>query len=174
MELIQNLDNEMLYFIIENWRNSFTNGFFAFISALGNKGFIWIAAAVMMLFSRKWRSCGIIMLISLCAGALLGNLIIKNLICRLRPFAADPSIILLTGLPGGEYSFPSGHSTAAGAAAAVISLKDGRAGAAAWVFALLMAFSRVFLAVHYPSDVVAGLALGALCAAAIWKLCYES
>lgn len=170
---IQNFDNEILYYIIENWRNSFTNSFFVFISTLGNKGFIWLLAAVIMLFSRKWRSCGIIMLLSLGVGAFLGSTVIKNIICRPRPFAADPSITLLTGLPGGLYSFPSGHSNAAGAAAMTLSLKDRKAGAAAWVFALLMAFSRVFLAVHYPSDVIAGLAFGALCAAVIWKMCYE-
>lgn len=173
MEIIQEFDNSILYYIIENWRNSFTNGFFIFISVLGNKGFIWLLAAVIMLFSKKWRSCGIVMLLSLGVGALLGSVVIKNIICRPRPFAADPSITLLTGLPGGVYSFPSGHSNAAGAAAMAVSFKDKRAGAAAWAFALLMAFSRVFLAVHYPSDVVAGLAFGALCAALVWKLCYE-
>lgn len=173
LELIKNLDNEILYYIIENWRNSVTNVFFVFISTLGNKGFIWIASAVIMLFSKKWRSCGIIMLLSLGVGAVLGSAVIKNVICRPRPFAADPSITLLTGLPGGVYSFPSGHSNAAGAAAMVLSLKDRKAGIWAWVFALLMAFSRVFLAVHYPSDVISGLAFGALCAAVVWKLCCE-
>lgn len=173
MEFIQSLDNEILYYIIENWRNSFTNGFFTFVSMLGDKGFIWIAVAVIMLFSKKWRSCGIIRLLSLGVGAVLGSAVIKNIICRPRPFAADPSIILLTDLPGGVYSFPSGHSNAAGAAATVLSFKNRKAGAAAWAFALLMAFSRVFLAVHYPSDVAAGLAFGALCAALVWKLCYE-
>lgn len=173
MEFIQEFDNGILYYIIENWRNSFTNGFFVFISVLGNKGFIWLLTAVIMLFSKKWRSCGVIMLFSLGVGALLGSAVIKNIICRPRPFAADPSITLLTDLPGGVYSFPSGHSNAAGAAAMILSLKDKRAGAAAWTFALLMAFSRVFLAVHYPSDVIAGLIFGALCAFIMWELCYD-
>lgn len=169
MEFIQSFDNSILYYIYENWHNAFTNGLFVAISSISNGGFIWIALGIAMLFSRKWRPTGIIMLLSLGLSAVIGSVILKNIFCRLRPFVADPSLEMLIGLPGGYYSFPSGHSTAAGAGAAAVFLRHKGYGAAAVAYALLVALSRVFLVVHYPTDVLCGLALGALCSILLCK-----
>ena len=98
-------------------------------------------------------------------GLLLGEIALKNIICRPRPFQDMPGIPLLIPPPSG-YSFPSGHSCASFAAATIIFLKDRRPGAAALALAALIAFSRVFLFVHYPTDVLAGSLLGVLCALA--------
>ncbi len=173
LELIQSFDNNILYYILENWHNEFTDSFFKAVSSLGNRGLIWIIVSALMLCSKKWRSCGIVLLLSLGLSAVIGSLVIKNLVCRLRPFVADPSIELIVGIPGGYYSFPSGHSTAAGAASVSIFLRNRLAGAFAFAFALLMSLSRVFLAVHYPTDTICGLILGALCAVIIYKLLYS-
>lgn len=163
MEFIQSFDNSILYYIHEHWHNAFTNGLFVAISSASNGGIIWIALAILMLFSKKWRPTGIILLLSVGLSAVIGNLILKNIFCRIRPFVADPSIELIIGIPHGYYSFPSGHSTVAGAGAAAVFLRHKGFGAAAVAYALLVALSRVFLAVHYPTDVLCGLALGAVC-----------
>lgn len=163
MEFIQSFDNSILYYIHEHWHNAFTNGFFTAISSASNGGIIWIVLGVIMLFSKKWRPTGIILLLSVGLSAVIGNLILKNIFCRIRPFVADPSIELIIGIPHGYYSFPSGHSVAAGAGAAAVFLRHKGIGAAAVIYALLVAVSRVFLAVHYPTDVLCGLALGAVC-----------
>lgn len=168
MEIIQSFDNSILYYMHEHWHNAFTNVFFPVVTFASSGGIIWIALAIIMLFSKKWRSAGIILLLSVGLSAILGNIILKNIFCRLRPFVADPSLELIIGPPSGYYSFPSGHSVAAGSGAAVIFMRHKGFGAAAVVYALLVAISRVFLAVHYPTDVLCGLILGALCSVLLY------
>ena len=110
MGFIQSFDNSILYYIYEHWHNAFTNGFFTAISSASNGGIIWIVLGIIMLFSKKWRPTGIILLLSVGLSAVIGNLILKNIFCRIRPFVADPSIELIIGVPHGYYSFPSGIS----------------------------------------------------------------
>lgn len=173
MDFIQQFDNFVLYYILNNWHNDFTDTIFCIISNLSNYGFIWILMSVIMLFNRRWRTVGIILLLSLGVSSLIGSVMLKNIVCRIRPFNADPSIELLINTPGGYYSFPSGHSIAAGTGAAVTLMKKRLVGLIVSVYSLLLAFSRVFLAVHYLTDVIAGLALGAVISVLMWKLLYK-
>lgn len=131
------------------------------VSALGNAGMIWIAMALVMLCFRKTRRCGVLMLAAMAFSFLLGNVILKNLIARPRPFHSDTSISLLIPFPG-EYSFPSGHTLNGFTAATVIFVHFRKAGIAALLFAGLIAFSRLYLFVHYPTDIMAGVVLGVL------------
>lgn len=160
-------DLTVLRFIQAHCHNPLTDSVFPVITELGEAGFIWIALSLVMLAlgrKRGWSTTGWLVLFSMLLGLLIGEVGLKNLICRPRPFMGwTPGPELLIPPPDG-WSFPSGHSCSSFAAATVIFMKDKRWGAAAFVLAGLIAFSRVFLFVHYPTDVLAGAALGVLCA----------
>lgn len=151
----------ILLWIQENLRCAFTDWLFPAITFLGDKGLIWIAAAVALLFFKQYRKWGVLLLAALLITTLVGEVALKNLIGRPRPCTLFPDMELLISRPD-SYSFPSGHS-ASSFAAAVVLLKCRKAfGIPAILLAALIAFSRLFLFVHYPTDVLAGAALGAI------------
>ena len=131
-----------------------------FITTLGNGGMVWVVTAVVLLFFKRWRPTGVIMLLSLLSGVLVGNLFLKNVVARPRPCWLKPEMPLLIDLPS-EYSFPSGHTLSSFAGATALALRDRRAAPGALVLAALIAFSRLYLYVHFPSDVLVGALLGA-------------
>lgn len=133
------------------------------ITALGNRGIVWIVITVILLCIPKCRKWGIAMTIALLFSSIVGNEIIKPLVGRLRPFQTYTEFILLIDPPSG-YSFPSGHTAASFAAAITLWKFDRRWGGAALVLAALIAFSRMYLFVHYPTDVLGGILLGILSA----------
>lgn len=158
-EFIQNLDFTILNFIYENIRNDFLNYPMIFISTLGNNGFIFIIATVVLLFNKKTRKIGITLAISLIIGLIVVNIIMKPGIARIRPYDINQSIILLTSKMN-DYSFPSGHTLAAFEFATAIFLYNKKWGYISFVFAFLMGFSRLYLYVHFPTDVICGAVLG--------------
>ncbi len=125
------------------------------ITALGNGGAVWLLAAGGMLCTRKYRKQGILLLGGLAAGVLVGNVFLKNVIACPRPCWLDQSVRLLVTSPK-DYSFPSGHTMASAIGAVVLTQTDRRFGYAAIPQAALIAFSRLYLYVHFPSDVLAG------------------
>ncbi|MBD5534972.1 MAG: phosphatase PAP2 family protein [Lachnospiraceae bacterium] len=129
------------------------------LSALGNAGLIWIALSVVLAIPKRTRLCAFTMMGAMALSFLLGNIVIKNLVARPRPFAVDASVMLLIPQPG-EYSFPSGHTLNGFTAATVIFLYYKKAGIFALLFAGAIAFSRMYLFVHYPTDILAGMLLG--------------
>lgn len=129
------------------------------VTALGNGGAIWLAAAGGLFCTRKYRKQGVILLASLAAGALVGNVCLKHLVARARPCWLDPGFPLLIPVPQ-DYSFPSGHTLSSFVGATVLTLTDRRFGWAAIPLAVIIAFSRLYLYVHFPSDVLAGAVLG--------------
>lgn len=130
-----------------------------FVSFLGNGGLFWIALSVILVCFKRTRRCGVLMMIAMAVCFVAGNLAIKNLVARPRPFVVDPSVILKVPIPG-EYSFPSGHTMNGFSAATVIFLHNRKAGTAALCFAALIAFSRMYLFVHFPTDILGGLIIG--------------
>ena len=130
-----------------------------FITTLGNGGMVWLALAVVLLCLKKTRRCGWLILISMAVCFLIGNLALKNIVQRIRPCQIDTSVILKIPMPG-EYSFPSGHTLHAFTAATMVFLHNRKAGAWLLMLAGLIAFSRMYLFVHFPTDVLAGLVLG--------------
>ena len=137
------------------------------ISFLGNSGWIWIAAGVLLLFFKDHRRTGFLVLVALLIGLLLANLTVKPLVARPRPFQVDTALSLLIPPPG-EFSFPSGHSVSSAAAATVLALSNKKFGWVAVPLAALIAFSRLYLTVHFPTDVIAGLLLGAAIGLFTW------
>ena len=129
------------------------------LSLLGEFGLIWIVIAVCFLFLKPYRRCGIATGVGLVSGVLIGNAFLKNVIARPRPCWIDPTIPLLIAVPA-DYSFPSGHTLSGFIAATVIYRRDKRLGITAYILASVIAFSRLYLYVHYPSDVLAGILLG--------------
>ncbi len=162
-------DQAVMSFIQSNFHNPLTDSIFPFITYLGESGVFWILLSLLIIILGRrngWRAAGCLMLAAMVLGLLIGEAALKNIVCRPRPFHDAPGAALLIPPPSG-WSFPSGHSCASFAAATVIFLRDKRFGTAALILAALIAFSRVFLFVHYPTDVLAGSLLGALCALAV-------
>lgn len=134
----------------------------AFITSLGNAGIIWIVLAVVLLILPKTRKTGIIVAAALLMDLVLCNLILKNLVARVRPYDVNTAITILIKKPL-DFSFPSGHTAASFAAMTALFLaKMKKAWIAALVLAVLIAFSRLYFYVHYPTDVLGGAVVGIL------------
>ena len=134
----------------------------AFITSLGNAGIIWIVLAVVLLILPKTRKTGIIVAAALLMDLILCNLILKNLVARVRPYDINTAIAILIKKPL-DFSFPSGHTAASFAAMTALFLaKMKKAWIAALVLAVLIAFSRLYFYVHYPTDVLGGAIVGIL------------
>lgn len=169
INLIHNLDINIISYIQKYVHNSFMDKTMPFISFMGNGGFIWILISVILVFQKKYRKVGIMLAITLIVVALLGECIIKNIVQRNRPFLEVNSLKLIIKAPN-SYSFPSGHTASSFAAALILTLSFKKYGIPFFLLAVLIAFSRVYLFVHYPSDVIGGIILGIFSACIIYKL----
>lgn len=131
------------------------------VTKLGDKGLVWIITAFTMLFIPSYRKCGLSLIFGLAAGLVYGNLIAKNLVRRNRPCWVDGDIPLLIEIPL-DFSFPSCHTMSCFAASFVIMHYDRLIAIPALIFAASVAFSRMYLYVHFPTDVVGGVLLAIL------------
>lgn len=162
-DFIQNWDISVLNFIQENIVNPVLDVFFSLITHLGDDGIFWIAIAVVMLFFEKTRKTGIMMGAALILGLIIGNGVLKNVFGRVRPYALDDAMRsidqLLVKAPS-DASFPSGHTLASFEASVVLMIRDKRFGIPALIIAVCVALSRLYLYIHFPTDVIAGAILG--------------
>lgn len=152
---------KILDFIHEHLACRFLDAIMPIITKFGDGGIFWIAVALMFIIIKKTRKTGISMGTALLIGLIIGNLILKNSFARIRPYDLNTAIrpdLLVKALS--DYSFPSGHTLASFEAATVLLIRDKRFGIPAVILAVLIAFSRLYLYVHYPSDVLAGAVLG--------------
>lgn len=159
MQIITNIDFSLLNWIHEHLSCSFLNFLMPKITFLGNGGLIWIAAAIIMMFFKRYRKTGIMIVTGLSAGVIIGNVLLKNLIARERPCWINETVQMLISTPQ-DYSFPSGHTLSSFVAATIIMHSDRRMGIAAYILAAMIAFSRLYLYVHFPTDVLAGALIG--------------
>ena len=130
-----------------------------FFTKLGDDGILWIALGVLLLFFKKTRKCGVCVLLSMLFGMLIGKEFLKDVVERTRPFVVDPSVVLKV-TPPSSFSFPSGHTLDAFASATAVFMYYRKPGVAAFVVASLIAFSRMYLFMHYPTDILGGIAVG--------------
>ena len=162
--------------MIQKIRTPFGDFIMPIITKLGNAGIFWILLTIVLLIIPKTRKTGFFMLFSLVIEAGVCNLVLKALVARIRPFDVNTAVQLLVAKPT-DYSFPSGHTGASFAScASLLFAGNKKIGWPAAVLAFLIAFSRLYLYVHYPTDVLAGVILGIasgflgdFVAAKLWK-----
>lgn len=154
---------------IQCMRSGFLDTVMPIITYMGSGGAIWLAVSAVLLFFKKSRKTGSALLLSLLIGFILSTLLLKGIIARERPFNIDGAALninsMLINPPSGRFSFPSGHSVSSFSAAAVLLSYNRKIGIPALILALLIAFSRLYLYVHFPTDVLAGAVLGTVFAA---------
>lgn len=163
MNFIQNMDLSITHFVINNMSNGILNFLMPLITKLGNGGFIWIFLSLILIINKKYRKIGILTLVAIATNYLIGDIIIKHIVERLRPFLVDTNIHLLIKAPS-SYSFPSGHSGSSFAAATILGIYFKKYRPYLYIFATLLAFSRVYLGVHFFTDVLVGAILGTIVA----------
>lgn len=151
---------------ILNWmqntlRTPFGDAVMAGITHLGDKGAVWVLLAAALLMRGKTRRQGAAVAAALLFSLLACNLTLKPLAARIRPYDINTAVQLLVAKPQ-DYSFPSGHTAASFAAVGALYFSRWRCWWAAAVLAALIAFSRLYLYVHFPTDVIAGAVLGIL------------
>lgn len=168
------LDANILLWLQEHFRQEWMTSFWTFITSLGDGGWFWIALSVLLLIPKRTRRVGIAALLALGIGALVTNVVLKNIVARTRPYEVIDGLILLVEKQS-DFSFPSGHSCASFAAAmAYYKMLPKKYGVPAVILAALIAFSRLYVGVHYPSDVIAGILAGMFAASAACKLVKRS
>ncbi|MCI1946343.1 phosphatase PAP2 family protein [Clostridium luticellarii] len=167
--LIKKFDNLILKFIQDNMHKPVMDKVMIFATALGNGGALWIAIALFLILYGDYRLTGIIVLATLIISTIFGEGIVKHVVRRVRPCNCVNNLQLLISKPI-SYSFPSGHTFSSFAVAGVLSAQFGEYKMIFLIIAFLIAFSRLYLFVHYPTDIIAGAVFGLLCSKLILLL----
>lgn len=158
--------DEKILRCISKTRNPFLDKIMVFITKIGNMGTIWWLFALVLLALTENKKSPLKIILTLCVTGFLGEIVIKSLVGRMRPSKSIAQEQLLIKKPK-TYSFPSGHSSSSFAAALMIGFEYPVLSVPVFVLAPLIAFSRLYLRVHYPSDVLAGAFLGVICSSVI-------
>lgn len=166
MKKLMQMDGWILLWLQENIRIPILTKLFTFITKLGDVGFVWIFICIVMLLQKKNRKTGIMGICAILCSFGVNNLILKNLVGRSRPFDRISNLIPLIEKPV-DMSFPSGHTACSFAVSVLIYRHLPKCyGIPALILAFLISFSRVYLGVHYPSDVLFGMFSGSCMALA--------
>ena len=159
-QYFNSFDGNMLLFIQEHLRNPILTPAFQFITTLGNGGLIWLIIISFLLVFKKSRKTGLVALITLVMCIIINNVMLKHIIARPRPFDTLTQLQVLIKKPT-DFSFPSGHTASSFAVAGAFYYYGNKKwGIIAFLFAGLIGFSRLYLGVHYPSDVICGALSG--------------
>ena len=149
------------FWILNLIQNIFGCGFLDFlvpkITAFGNAGYVWIAVGLILLCTKKYRRGGVFLLVGLLLGLIFGNVILKNLIARPRPCWIYDVALLIPNPT--DFSFPSGHTLSSFISAFVLARINRKFAIPAFLLAGIMAFTRMYLFVHFPTDILGGIAL---------------
>ena len=154
----------ILWWIREHLTHPFLDTVMPYISSLAHTGEIWILLALILLCFKKTRKAGVAMGMAMVCGYLIGNMGMKNLFARIRPYDVAQVELLVAKLH--DFSFPSGHTLVSFEAATALWFYHRKWGVAALSLAALIGYSRLYLFVHYPTDVAVGALLGVVIALA--------
>ena len=156
--------------LIQKLRTPLGDRVMCMITKLGNGGAVWIVLALVLLLIPKTRRSGAVLAAALAVDAVLCNLLLKPLVARVRPFEVNTAVQLLVAKPQ-DFSFPSGHTAASFASAAALYFAgEKKLWKPVLVLAVLIAFSRLYLYVHYPTDVLGGAVLGSFAGYAGYRI----
>lgn len=170
MDAILDWDGSVLLWIQNNLRADFLSPAVKVITHLGDKGAFWIALALVLIAFRRTRRVGVTCALAMLFGLALTNLLIKPLAARVRPYEVVDGLTRIIEVQR-ETSFPSGHTTCGLACAWVIfRMAPKKYGIPALALAILIALSRMYVGVHYPTDILGGAAVGLSCAALALRL----
>ena len=168
MDAVLKFDWTVFQWVEKNLWNPVLDKIFPIITVFGNKGLFWIILALLLCMTKKYRRVGLIMAVAIIIDGVSVNLILKNVFERPRPFDLEawkgafqyPELIAKPT----DYSFPSGHTVVCFAGAVSLFAADKKwMGVAGIILAILVGFSRIYLHVHYCTDVLAGVVIGILC-----------
>lgn len=155
---------DALIWIRDNMSCGFLDSAMPAVSLSVTADIIWFAASLLLMVRKDTRRIGAVLFLAEVLCIILGNVILKNVFERPRPFDAYPFELIVT--EPSDWSFPSGHTAGSFAAATVALMHSRKIGYAMLAYAAVVGFSRLYLCVHYPSDVFGGAMLGVLCAVA--------
>ena len=158
-------DLPVLDWIQANMQSGFMDKFMPFITKFGDHGTFWMIVAALLFLFPKTRKTGLGMAIAMMIGLLVCNVTLKPLVGRIRPYDLQAELgvtIQLLGERMHDFSFPSGHTIASFEAAVVLLKNSKKMGIPAMIIAILVTFSRLYLYVHYPTDVLVSIVLGTL------------
>ncbi len=170
------MESNILLWIQENLRGDWLSPIIIGITYLGNAGIFWIALSVLLLCLPNYRKLGLTSGVSLIFDLLSVNIFIKKAVARVRPYEVIEGLTKIIGAQS-DYSFPSGHTAASFAVATVLLMRaPKKLSIPMFILACLISLSRLYVGVHYPTDILGGVIIGAICGIAavylvdfIWK-----
>lgn len=171
LEYIYHIDQSIMLWLQDAVRTPLLSKFLVPLTTIGYAGTLWIILSIVMLFFRKTRKVGWISLLTMLACYLFNDILLKELVQRPRPFEDLPQLQVIESKPT-SWSFPSGHACSSFAAASTYNrgAEPQWMKGVFWFLAVAMAFSRPYVGVHYPSDVLVGTCIGLLGSTIVWYL----
>ena len=170
---ITEIDFLILDFIHNNLSCKPLDMFFVFFTHLGDGGIVWILTGLILICTKKYRRCGVVMLCALAFGFITGNLIIKPLVARPRPCWINDTVRLMIEVPH-DYSFPSGHTLSSVICCTTLGLYNKKFLFFALPLTIFIAFSRLYLYVHFPTDILCAALYGVIVSSLAFKLSEKS
>ena len=161
----------ILDWIQEIFRSPIMDTIMKFITSLGYEGYLYYLMIIALLIPKKTRKVGLILGIAILFNWILANLTLKPLVARVRPYNVNTAIDIIIHKPS-SYSFPSGHTAQAFTAAFALYFGKSKLTIPMFILAILIGFSRLYFYVHYPTDVLGGILIGAISAYFAYKLIY--
>ncbi|MBZ9688544.1 phosphatase PAP2 family protein [Clostridium estertheticum] len=164
---INKFDNYILFIIEKYVHNRCLDIIMPVLTFMGNMGIVWVIIAIALIVDKPYRIIGYSIFLTLIIGTIVGEGIVKHIVRRVRPCNKQDNFSMFNLKPI-SYSFPSGHTLSSFAAAEMLSLYFTQYRLVFMSMAILIALSRLYLYVHYPTDVIAGFIIGVLCSKIIF------